>query len=69
MKLSTQGERKFVATSSDCREKDSRIQQCTGCQKKAEQRRGGEAKDMAKYFQRILGRDGYQLTLSPQDRQ
>ena len=33
-----QGEGTWLATSSDCREKDPPIQQCTGCQKTAEER-------------------------------
>ena len=38
------------------------IQLCTGCQKTAEERGGGEAKeDMAKNLQRRPGRDGCQL--------
>ena len=33
---------KWLATSSDCREKDPPIQQCTGCQKTTEERGGGQ---------------------------
>ena len=39
--LLKQGEGKWLATSSDCRKKNQHIQQCTGCQKTAEERRGG----------------------------
>ena len=42
-----QGEGKWLAMFSDCREKEQPIQQCSGCQKTAEDR--GEAEeDMAK---------------------
>ncbi len=63
--------RKWLATFSDCREKDQPMQQCTGCQKTAEERGGGgEAEeDMAKQLQRRPRRDGCQLAWSPPDRQ
>ena len=42
--LLQQGEGKWLATSSDCREKDQPIHLCTGCQKTAEERGRGGAK-------------------------
>ena len=46
-----------VDTSSDCREKDPQVQQCTGYQKTGEER-GRPKKTRQSTFKEVLSRDG-----------